>query len=647
MSNPQAASSELAFAMCLIPLLPLAASVLTAILGPRFLGQRSHWTCIIALGAALFFSFMVLFEAPRHGCVFSSYDFLSVGSLNISVMLRADALTIMMLVTVSFISLLVAIYSSGYMRGDPGYPRYFAEIGLFVFSMLMLVLSSNFLLLYVFWEAVGLCSYLLIGFWFQKPSAAAAARKAFLVNRIGDCGFLLGILLIWTTFGTLDYDQVFVRASHVDEWTLTLICLLLFTGAVGKSAQFPLHVWLPDAMEGPSPVSALIHAATMVTAGVYMVARCTPLFVHAPAAQMVVAAIGGFTALLAALIAITQTDLKRVLAYSTVSQLGYMFLSLGAAASQPELATFAVIAALFHLFTHAFFKALLFLSAGSVMHAMGNVIDMRRFSGLRHVLPWTHWTFLAGALALAALIPFAGFWSKDEIFVAVEHASHGPHAFFYLVLYLMALFTALLTGFYTFRAYFLTFWGETRIPEEAHGHAHESPWVMVVPLCILAAGAVLVGLLFGPTHFFEEYLSRTPVFKHGDAVHGMNLSVMATSTLVAGIGIGLAAWLYHFRPGLPARLQRSMQGLYELSRNKFYIDEIYHVAFVAPATLLANLSRLFDQHIVDGLVDLVGWSPTAAGRVFQTPQNGLVQYYALAMTIGLAVFVAFIVIGLR
>jgi NADH-quinone oxidoreductase subunit L len=312
--------------------------------------------------------------------------------------------------------------------------------------------------------------------------------------------------------------------------------LLLFVGAVGKSAQFPLHVWLPDAMEGPSPVSALIHAATMVTAGVYMVARCTPLFVEAPAAQMVVSGIGGFTALFAALIAITQTDLKRVLAYSTISQLGYMFLSLGAAADDVELATFAVVAAIFHLFTHAFFKALLFLAAGSVMHSMGNVIDMRRFSGLRRVLPWTHWTFLAGALALAALIPFAGFWSKDEIFVAVEHASHGPHAAFYLVLYFMALFTAFLTGFYTFRAYFLTFWGEERIPEEAHGHAHESPWVMVVPLCILAGGAVLTGLVFGPTHLFGDYLSRTPSFTHHGAEHGMNFTISALGCRPASSG---------------------------------------------------------------------------------------------------------------
>jgi NADH-quinone oxidoreductase subunit L len=626
--------SDLDVALRIIPLLPLAASVLTAVLGPLWLRGRSHLPVVAGLAAALFFSFMVLVEAPGKGFVSTSYDFLSVGSLHVNVVLRADALTAMMLVTVNLISLLVAIYSTGYMHGDPGYPRFFAEIGLFVFSMNMLVLSSNFLLLYVFWEAVGLSSYLLIGFWFEKPSAAAAARKAFLVNRVGDFGFLLGLLLMWCTFGTLDYDAVLGRAGAVDEWTVTAICLLLFVGAVGKSAQFPLHVWLPDAMEGPSPVSALIHAATMVTAGVYMVARCTPLFVEAPA-------------LFAALIAITQTDLKRVLAYSTISQLGYMFLSLGAAADDVELATFAVVAAIFHLFTHAFFKALLFLAAGSVMHSMGNVIDMRRFSGLRRVLPWTHWTFLAGALALAALIPFAGFWSKDEIFVAVEHASHGPHAAFYLVLYFMALFTAFLTGFYTFRAYFLTFWGEERIPEEAHGHAHESPWVMVVPLCILAGGAVLTGLVFGPTHLFGDYLSRTPSFTHHGAEHGMNFTVMLTSTLVAAAGIGLAAWLYHFSPGLPARIQRSARSLYELSLNRFYVDELYNLLFVGPATLLANICRLFDQYIVDGLVDLVGWSPSPVGKVFQTPQNGLVQYYALAMTIGLAVFVAFLAVSLR
>lgn len=321
------------------------------------------------------------------------YQWIKVGSLNVKVGLQADAMTALMLLMVTSVSLLVAIFAAGYMQGDPGYPRFFAEIALFVFSMCMLVLADNFLLLFVFWEAVGLCSYLLIGFWFRRPSAAAAAKKAFVVNRIGDFSFLLGIFLLWTTFGTLDFSQILFDPQLIKEAVagqpeiFLPICMLLFVGAVGKSAQFPLHVWLPDAMEGPTPVSALIHAATMVTAGVYLVARCTPLFVHAPMAQMTVAGIGAATALIAAITALTQYDLKRILAYSTVSQLGYMFMALGAAGADAALATHAVTFAMFHMFTHAFFKAVLFLSAGSVMHAMGDVIDMREFSGLRKTLP--------------------------------------------------------------------------------------------------------------------------------------------------------------------------------------------------------------------------------------------------------------------
>lgn len=639
--------SDLDVALRIVPALPLIGSVVTAFLGHRLLASKSHLPVIVALAGSVLFSFMVLVEAPGSGRISTSYDFIDLGNLHINVVLRADALTAMMLVTVNLVGLLVAVYSRGYMAGDPGSARYFAELGLFVFSMSMLVLSSNFLLLYVFWEAVGLCSYLLIGFWYERPSAAAAARKAFLVNRIGDCGFLLGLMLMWSTFGTLDYDGVFSRVDQTDPATVTAICLLLLTGAVGKSAQFPLHVWLPDAMEGPSPVSALIHAATMVTAGVYLVARSTPLFVASPTAQLIVAGIGGFTALLAALIALTQFDLKRVLAYSTVSQLGLMFLALGASAGQPKLAEFAVIAAVFHLFTHAFFKALLFLAAGSVMHAMGDVIDMRRFGGLRRLLPWTHASFLVGALALAGVVPLAGFWSKDEILSAVREASHGPYGGMFTICYYAAVFTTFLTAFYTFRAYFLTFWGEERIPEEAQGHAHESGPVMLVPMGVLAIGAALTGLFFGPTHLFGEYLAKTPIFPvHGDE-HGLDWTVMFTGTLAAVLGIGLAGWFYVLNPSLPERLRRSFRGLYELSYNRFYLDELYGAIFVGPATVLSNVCRLFDQYIVDGMVDLVGWVPSAIGRIFQPPQNGLVQYYALVTTIGLAVFVIFVVLTLR
>ncbi len=542
----------------------------------------------------------------------------------IDISLRADSLTAMMLGMVTFISTLVAIFGMGYMHGDRSYWRFFAYVSLFVFSMTMLVAASNFLLLFVFWEAVGLCSYLLIGFWYEKPSASAAGKKAFLVNRVGDFGFALALMLIWTTYGTLNYHSTATVAdtgvialdseapplddagtvvqgvldrspSEYHHGVLGLaICLLLLVGACGKSAQFPLHVWLPDAMEGPTPVSALIHAATMVTAGVYMVARCTPLFTASPEAQLVAACIGACTALLAGLIALTQFDLKRVLAYSTVSQLGYMFLALGAG-------TFAgVTAGMFHLFTHAFFKALLFLGSGSVMHAMGNVIDMRRFGGLRRLLPITHWTFLVGCLALAGLFPLAGFWSKDAIVGAVhdrahelahhEAAAHGESAEgaepelaaahdlapwtlwssetagrIYQWLYYSALLTAALTAFYTFRAFFMTFYGETRVPPEAHGHAHESPAVMTVPLAILAVCAVTVGVALDHSYQSEpsyisggrvtsgnalaDFLGYTPQLAGGVIADTrtppkFHYDVAALSSLIALGGLALAAFLY-------------------------------------------------------------------------------------------------------
>ena len=628
-------------------------------------------------------------QAPSSGGVASSAP-----RLRIAVSLRADALTALMLVTVTVVSLLVAIYSIGYMHGDRGYWRFFAYLALFVFSMTMLVSVSNFVLLYVFWEAVGLCSYLLIGFWYEKPAAAAAGKKAFLVNRVGDFGFALGLFLLWTAYGTLDFHDTSlggeVAPGILGETALgtpgfyhggalgLAICLLLLAGACGKSAQFPLHVWLPDAMEGPTPVSALIHAATMVTAGVYLVARCFPLYSAVEYAGPTVAAIGTFTALLAALIATAQTDLKRILAYSTVSQLGFMFLALGTAVWA------GAAAGMFHLFTHAFFKALLFLGAGSVMHAMGGVIDIRRFSGLRRIMPITHLTFLIGCLALAGVPPFSGFFSKDAVLLAVDAQGHGPMGAFYQALFYTALAAAALTAFYTFRAFFLTFYGPTKTPEEAGGHAHESPAVMTVPLVLLALGAAGVGGYCEWTHRLNDYLARTPQWTiapgaphrepppamgaapaatsvasaaalpsaaapasaapvvpadpkphepaHDKAAH---LRVALLSTAAALLGLATAAVLYLFRRREDSAAEAPARGLVRLCAEKFYIDELYETAIVAPLRIKAAVLAWFDNVVIDGAVDGVGRAARALGGFLRPLHNGLLPFYALAMVVGL------------
>jgi NADH-quinone oxidoreductase subunit L len=670
--------------LILIPGLPLLSAVVTALLGRRVLRHWSHLPTILALGASCAMSLMLLLEvrqpAPDDSTsgsvrfaqvepLWTWIDVKDAFELNgqsrdftVEVALRADSLTSVMLVMVTFISTLVAIYAAGYMRGDDGYGRFFAYISLFVFSMTMLVSVSNFVLLYVFWEAVGACSYLLIGFWFQKPSAAAAGKKAFLVNRIGDFGFAIALFLIWTTYGSLDFhgpDGIFGdkllsgEAAYVGGGVGLAICLLLMVGACGKSAQFPLHVWLPDAMEGPTPVSALIHAATMVTAGVYMVTRCSPLFFASAAdpyvvgygldavaisASMVVAGIGAFTALLAGLIALTQNDLKRVLAYSTVSQLGYMFLSLGTGS------LIGITAGMFHLFTHAFFKALLFLGSGSVMHSMGHVIDMRRFGGLRKIMPYTHWTFLVGCLALAGVFPLAGFFSKDAILIEVfvQGHSHSPTAAYYQVLYCVGIVAALLTAFYTFRAFFMTFYGPLRVPAEAGDHAHESPMSMVAPLCILSVFAATVGLLLSSS--FGQFLVQTPSLayvagqeaahatgSHHDHHHAHQL-VATTSTLVALLGIGLAAFLHLGNRSQAQWLATRWWSawFYRLSYGKFFFDEIYIVLIVWPLRLVAGFSYLIDRYLIDGIVNLCGAIPPMIGSRLRSTQRGIVQYYAFA-----------------
>jgi NADH-quinone oxidoreductase subunit L len=706
--------SYIANLLILIPALPLVATLAVAAFGKRVLREQSHLPVALALIGSCLASVLLIFAVQptatnqKHEHVVKLWSWAAIEgeaqtpdsvlgadgppaatatpAFRMDIVLRADSLTAIMLGMVTFISTLVVIYASGYMHGDPGYWRFFAYVSLFVFSMTMLVSVSNFALLFVFWEGVGLCSYLLVGFWFEKPSAVAAGMKAFLVNRVGDFGFLLGLFLIWTTFGTLNFHdskietrpaadgQPAVTIVHVDpeeiedaripgvvehgifgHWRLTkehpfgevdagvvtAICLLLLVGACGKSAQFPLHVWLPDAMEGPTPVSALIHAATMVTAGVYLVTRCTPLYAASPYAQETVAAIGGFTALLAALIALTQTDLKRILAYSTVSQLGYMFLAAGTGSQ------LGVSSGMFHLVTHAFFKALLFLGAGSVMHAMGGIIDMRQFGGLRHKMPTTHWTFLVGCLALSGIVPFAGFWSKDAILDAVHEKAMETHAgSLYPYLYYAAVFTAFLTAFYTFRAYFLTFCGEERIPKEAGHHAHESPPAMTYPLVILAIGAITVGAYFQWHGDFinpKGFLTETPsllVFQQ-ESAKGFDFALAAVSTVIALAGIGLAWLFYVARPDLAAATAATARslGLYALSYGKFFIDEVYGFVIVGPLVILANVLAALDHYLIDGIVNGIGALPKVLGAVFRPLQGGLVQSYALVMALGVLALV--------
>ncbi len=662
----------------LILLLPAGAAVLVGAIGLRGLRDRSHWLTLLGVGGALAAA-VALFQQVRAGHVSATmpiYDWMDAGvAAWLAVAFRVDQLTCVMLLTVLAISLMVVVYSVGYMRdhhghAERGYERFFAFLAVFVFSMCLLVLAGNFLVLYVGWELVGLSSYLLIGFYYPKPEAAAAAKKAFIVNRVGDFGFGLGIFLIYLTFGTLDYTAVFgaiegiatgsqeqVRAalgwlpgtdvSHLvnainNEGRLTVIALLLFCGAAGKSAQLPLHVWLPDAMEGPTPVSALIHAATMVTAGVYMVARCNVLFAQSAIAMWLVGLIGGATALFAATIALTQFDMKRILAYSTLSQLGYMFLGLGVGAFD---------SAIFHLFTHAFFKACLFLGAGSVMHAMAGVIDIRRFSGLRRSMPITHWTFVIAGLALAGFPLLSAFWSKDEIIHAAM-ASDVPWLGY------LALVTALLTAFYTFRMIAMAFWGDERLPRGVD-HAHESGAWMSIPLVLLAAGAIGAGYfgvtthaggfagIFEPKGAFHSFLA--PVFAaahvgHGGEEHGGH-ALMYVSSLIALVGIGHAVFFYLYKPAIPYAISVALGPVYRLVYNKYYVDEAYDMFVVRPLWRLGEMFHAIDRFVIDGILWLIAGVPKAAGLVLRGWQQGAMQGYALGMAACLAIILLVLLAG--
>jgi NADH-quinone oxidoreductase subunit L len=614
----------------LIPALPLAGALINMLFG-RFTGHRAHWIAVPAL-AGSFLASCSVFAAVSSGGSFTSTAFrwIVAGDFEAAVTAYVDPLTAVMLLVVTGVGTLIHLYSAGYMHDDPGYARYFAYLNLFVFSMTMLVLAGNFLLLYVFWEAVGLCSYLLIGFWYTRKSAADAGKKAFIVNRIGDFGFGLGVMWLWTAIGTLDYAGVFAGVEALPQRTATAIALLLFMGACGKSAQLPLHVWLPDAMEGPTPVSALIHAATMVTAGVYMVARSHVLFERSGVALEVVAWVGAATALFAATIGLVQTDIKRVLAYSTLSQLGYMFAAVG-------LGAYAT--GIFHLVTHAFFKALLFLGAGSVIHGLSGEQDLRKMGGLAPRMVVTTITMTVGAAGLAGVPGLAGFFSKDEIL----HAAFTSH---HLLLWALLLVGAFMTAFYTFRLLFLTFFGGPRMSKEVAHHIHESPASMTLPLLILAILTVIAGWAFGiPSDDgtrFARFLA--PVFPLEPGAHAGAAGIMLVvlSAVIVAAGVVLAWYMYMTTPVRPETIGQPRTPLHAFLLNAWYVDWFYDRAFVRPFFALCAFFARFDLVVIDGLVNLTGrlvqgWS--VASRRLQT---GYVVNYALTMLAGAVALVGYL-----
>jgi NADH-quinone oxidoreductase subunit L len=562
------------------------------------------------------------------------FEWIVVGDFKTAISFAFDPLSAVMVLVVSGVGLLIHIYSIGYMSHDKGYARYFAYLNLFTFSMLVLVLADNLLLMFVGWEGVGLCSYLLIGFWFHKKSAADAGKKAFIVNRIGDFGFLLGIMLIFWNFGTLNVREIASQApqlANAGNGIITAIALLLFLGATGKSAQIPLYVWLPDAMEGPTPVSALIHAATMVTAGVYMLARLSAIYVLSPVALTVVAIIGGLTALYAATIGLVQNDIKRVLAYSTISQIGYMFLACGVAAFS---------AGIFHLMTHAFFKALLFMAAGSVIHALSGEQDMRNMGGLKSYLPHTFRVMLIGTLTISGVPFLAGFFSKDVILWQAFSSPYGSPIF-----WAIGIITAILTAFYMFRLLYLTFYGKTRLSSEALHHTHESPKVMTTPLYILAFLSIFGGFIglphaLGGGAWFEKFLE--PVIAqphHLEAAPHESLSTeylfILLSIIAAAIGIGVAYMFYIKNPERPKRLALKFAGVYRLLSNKYYIDEIYDYAIVKPLYIISLVFwKIFDVAVIDGAVNGTARFFGTLSQRLRVFQTGYVRNYALALLIG-------------
>jgi NADH-quinone oxidoreductase subunit L len=634
----------------LIPFFPLLGSVINGLLGKKIKNEKvigTIGTLAIALSFVVSCSyfFQLLGDPVKiHEQILGSW--MTIGQLQVDWGFLLDPLSALMIMVVTGVGSLIHLYSIGYMHGEEGFYRYFSYLNLFCFSMLMLVLGNNALVMFIGWEGVGLCSYLLIGYYFHKQSAGDAAKKAFVVNRVGDFGFLLGLFLLFWTLGT-EHGVWTLRFTEIAEHghllgtgslVVTVVTLCFFLGATGKSAQIPLYTWLPDAMEGPTPVSALIHAATMVTAGVYMIGRMNGLFAMAPDTMMVVAIVGAATAIFAASIGLAQNDIKRVLAYSTVSQLGYMFLAMGVG---------AFTAGIFHLMTHAFFKACLFLGSGSVIHALSGEQDMRYMGGLRKHMPYTHATFVIATIAIAGIPGLAGFFSKDEILWWAFASPRG-----HWLLWLVGACAAGMTAFYMFRLVFMTFYGEERLTHHAKHHLHESPIVITLPLMVLAVLSVIGGYVGVPAvlgganrihHYFEpvfgEASEKFHLAAHGS--HAAEFGLMGISIGIAVIGIALAYVMYLKNPQMPARFVASFKGLHRAVFNKWYVDELYDALFVNPCKRLGTFCwKGFDVKVVDGIVNGAGWVVNACSRGLRFTQSGLVHNYAMTMALGVVVIVA-------
>ena len=644
-----------------IVLAPLFAAIIVGLFGRQIGRASAHWLTILAVGLSFVLSVLVLKNMYWDGGPVENYTLYTWAvsdGLQMNVGFLIDRLTVLMMVVVTFVSMVVHIYTVGYMADDPGYQRFFSYISLFTFSMLMLVMSNNFLQLFFGWEAVGLVSYLLIGFWYKKETAIFANLKAFLVNRVGDLGFILGIAGVVTFAGSLDYATVFASAGDIASQTVEIIpgktwnaasvvCILLFIGAMGKSAQMPLHVWLPDSMEGPTPISALIHAATMVTAGIFMVARMSPLFELSETALAVVVTIGALTAILMGLVAVVQNDIKRVVAYSTLSQLGYMTVALGVSAYS---------AAIFHLMTHAFFKALLFLAAGSVIIAMHHEQDIRKMGGLKKYMPITYWTALIGFLALIGFPGSGGFFSKDLLIEAVRESHWEGQGVIYWIAYLSVLLGVFVTALYSFRMFFLVFHGEERMDKETKSHLHESPWVVTGPLILLAIPSAIIGwftvqpILFGD--FFDGAIFETDrhdvLARMAGEWHGsFDLVTHALFTPIfwlAAAGVFVAWFLYLKRPDILREISGRMSGLHTLLERKYYFDDLYIRGFAAGGRRVGQFLWIKgDEFIIDGV--LVNGTANTVGRLagaLRHLQTGYLYHYAFAMFIGLTAFLGWI-----